>query len=131
MKNILAATGSIREILSATLWVLSYGFARFTLDGSQLSTGLRIAVALLPALPFAFLLFYYVTNVRSMDELHRRVHLEALAVAFPLTLLLVMTLGLLDLAVGLSPDDWSYRHLLPYIVMFYFLGLSIAWNRYK
>jgi hypothetical protein len=34
-------------------------------------------------------------------------------VAFPLSLLLVMTLGLLQIAVPLPPGDWSYRHLWP------------------
>jgi hypothetical protein len=131
MKNILTQIRSTREIVTAVLWVLFYLLARLALDTPQLNTPLRVLIALLPAVPFAFVLFFYVLNVRSMDELHRRVHLEALAIAFPLTLLLIMTLGLMDLAVGLSPDDWSYRHLLPYLVMFYFLGISIAWNRYK
>lgn len=57
-------------------------------------------------------------------------HLEALVLAFPLTPLLVMTLRLLDLAVGRSPDDWSYRHILPFPVMPCAVGLWRSWKRF-
>jgi hypothetical protein len=66
-----------------------------------------------------------------MDELHRRVHLEALAIAFPLTMLLLMVLGLVELVIPLSPDDWSYRHVWQFLPLFYFLGLALTWRRYQ
>ncbi|RIK73904.1 hypothetical protein DCC62_16355 [candidate division KSB1 bacterium] len=66
-----------------------------------------------------------------MDELERRIQLEALVIAFPLAILLIMTLGLLELAVPLSPENWSYRHIWPFLTMFYFIGLAIARKRYE
>jgi hypothetical protein len=38
---------------------------------------------------------------------------------------------LLELAIGLDPKDWSYRHVWIYLPLFYFVGLAIAWRRYK
>lgn len=111
------------------VWAVSYIAARFALE-LEMAPHLRLLIALAPVLPFLFALVGAVRGVRSMDELHRRVHLEALVLAFPLTLLFVMTLGLLQLAVGLSPDDWSYRHILPVLVLFYAFGLWRAWKRY-
>ncbi|HWK90184.1 MAG TPA: hypothetical protein VNP72_09320 [Longimicrobium sp.] len=112
------------------LWVGSYFGARMVLEMEGLGTALRVAVALVPLLPFAALLWMVIAGLRSMDELERRIQLEALAVAYPLAILLLMLLGLLQLAVDLSPDDWSYRHLWPFLFVFYFLGVARARARY-
>lgn len=131
MKSPTSKLRVVVDFLPFLLWMVFYFIARLTLEGSELAPWLKVIIALLPIPPFAFFLLFLVSHIRHMDELHRRVHLEALAIAFPLTLLLVMTLGLLELAIGLSPEDWSYRHLWPYLVTFYFLGLALAWRRYK
>ena len=116
-------------IVPGAIWGATYIAARLTLE-LDLDPRVRLLVALAPVLPFMLALVAVVRGIRSMDELHRRVHLEALVLAFPLTLVLIMTLGLLQLAVGLSPDDWSYRHILPFLVIFYAFGLWRAWKRY-
>lgn len=116
-------------IVPGVLWGLTYIAARFALE-LELPARVRLVVAVAPVLPFLLALVAAIRGIRAMDELHRRVHLEALVFAFPLTLLFVMTLGLLELAVGLSADDWSYRHILPFLVMFYAFGLWRAWKRY-
>jgi len=131
MKSLSSKLRPVVDALPLLLWGIFYILARLALENSALDSWLRVLIALLPIPPFIYFLAAAVSHIRSMDELERRVHLEALAVAFPLTLLLVMILGLMELAVGLSPDDWSYRHLLPYLATFYFLGLVIAWKRYK
>jgi hypothetical protein len=112
-------------------WVLSYLAARFALEELQLDPWLRVTVAVLPVLPTALFLWLVVANIRSLDELQRRVHLEALAIAFPLAILLLWTLGLLQLAINLPTEDWSYRHVWAYLPLFYFIGLAIAWRRYQ
>jgi hypothetical protein len=118
-------------IASAVIWALVYFLARWLLDNHQLQDGLRVAVALTPILPFAIFLMLMLAGIRQMDELHRKVHLEALAIAFPLTMLLLMLLGLLELVIPLSPEDWSYRHVWQFLPLFYFLGLAFTWRRYQ
>jgi hypothetical protein len=81
--------------------------------------------------PFAFFLSFILAGLRSMDELQRRIQLEALAIAFPLAILFFMMLGLLELAVPLSPEDWSYRHTWIYLPLLYFIGRAIASRRYE
>ena len=112
-------------------WVLSYLAARLALKELQLDPWLRVTVALLPVVPTALFLWLVVANIRSLDELQRRVHLEALAIAFPLAILLLWTLGLLQLAINLPAEDWSYRHVWVYLPLFYFFGLAIASRRYQ
>lgn len=118
-------------IVVGILWTLFYLGARAALGGIEMGRGLRIVVALVPLLPFAWFLWFVISGIRSLDELERRVHLEALAIAYPLAILLLMTLGLLQLVIELPSEDWSYRHVWVYLPIFYFLGLAISWRRYK
>jgi hypothetical protein len=118
-------------IFTGLTWALVYLLTRELLESNQLPGGWRIIVALLPMIPFAFFLVFMISGLRSMDELQRRIQLEALAIAFPLAILLFMLLGLLELAIPLSPEDWSYRHTWSYLPLFYFIGLAIASRRYQ
>ena len=122
-----------RTLAFIVVWGASYLIARGALDiDLQLQPAwLRVAAALLTVAPTVFALKAIAAGLRQADELERRVHLEALAIAYPLAILLLMTLGLMQRAVGLNPDDWSYRHVWIYLPLFYFVGLFVAWRRYK
>lgn len=122
--------GKWAAILAGLIWAVVYFLARWLLDTIQLEGGLRIALALTPIVPFVFFLIFVMAGIRQMDELHRRVYLEALAIAFPLAVLLLMLLGLLELVIPLSPENWSYRHVWQFLPLFYFLGLALTWRRY-
>jgi hypothetical protein len=128
MKKILSSLWQDWAILLVgVIWGLSYFFARGVLESSQLADWLRVSVALLPILPFGYFLYLIALGIRTMDELHIRVQLEALALAFPLAILLLMTLGLVGQALDLSYE----RHVWHYLPVCYFLGLAIAWRRYR
>ncbi|HJR78593.1 MAG TPA: hypothetical protein VJ821_00890 [Anaerolineales bacterium] len=118
-------------ILSAAIWMLVYLLARWLLDNHQLEGSVRVLIALAPIVPFAFFLVLVLAGIRQMDELHRKVHLEALAIAFPLTMLLLMLLGLLELVMPLDPENWSYRHVWQLLPLLYFIGLALTWRRYQ
>jgi hypothetical protein len=45
--------------------------------------------------------------------------------------LMIMVLGMLDLVVKLNPEDWGYRHLVPFFFLTYFVGLFWARRRYS
>lgn len=111
-------------------WLLAYAVARGVLERPALPASARLAAALLPVPLFAAFLVRFVRSLRGADELERRIHLEALAVAFPLTILLLQTLGLLERAVGLKFEDWSYGHVWAYLPLFYLLGLAVSRRRY-
>ena len=113
-----------RGLWSALLAMVTFFVARFALEAPGLGTSARIAIALVPV-PFC------VRRVSDGDELERRIQLEGLAVAFPLTLFLVMLLGLLQIAVPLPPEDWSYRHIWPFLFAFYVVGIQRARRRYE
>ena len=116
--------------LSGGLFLVLYFAARFALEATTLAPWQRVIISLLPVPVFLWFLWAVAQWIKRADELERRIQLEALAVAFPLTVLLIMTLGLLQLAISLSMDDWSYRHIWPIIYVFYFFGLMRARKRY-
>lgn len=123
--------GDVFFAVVTALFVILYFAARALLERSDLSTPLRVAIALAPIPAFAVVILKVIRGIRKMDELEQRIQLEALAVAYPLALLLVMTLGLVQLATPLSPDDWSYRHIWPFLFAFYAVGLALARKRYQ
>lgn len=117
----------------AIIWMLSYFSARAALewmaDGQP--AGTRLAVALIPIVPFVAFIWKFIGSLREADELERRIQLEALAIAFPLAMVLLMILALVQLAMPLNPDDWSYRHVWYFLPIFWLGGLSIARRRYQ
>jgi hypothetical protein len=90
-------------IILGLLWIVMYFGVRLLLEANPgLAPGLRLGLAFSPTPLFALFLWRFIAGVRSADELERRIQLEALAVAFPLGLLLLTTLGLVQRAVELS-----------------------------
>ncbi len=125
------STKSKRGLISAVTFVAAFFVARGILEQEGLSPVVRVLAALLPVIPFSLMLWEIIKGVRSMDELEQRIHLEALAVAFPLTLIFLMTLGLLQLAINLPAEDLSYRHVWAMLPILYFGGLALARRRYQ
>lgn len=118
-------------LVSGILFFALYFTARAFLESDNLTSTTRVLIALMPIPVFIVFLWSFIKGLRNADELHRRVHLEALAVAFPLTALLLMTLGLLQRAINLPFEDWSYLHVWQFLPIFYIAGLALAWRRYK
>ena len=118
-------------LVAGIAWLLVYFGCRFILDRLALPDGVRIAVALLPAIPFTIFLVCAIANVRAMDELHRRVHLEALAFAFPVGVFVLMILGLLQLVIHFHPQRFNFRDAWPILCLLYFIGLALSWRRYS
>jgi hypothetical protein len=121
----------IRLLVRGLLWASVYMLSRGLLELDIQPAAARIAVALLPTPFFVWWLWTWMKGVSEMDELERRIELEALGFAFPCAVILLATLGLLDLAVPLNQDDWSLRHVWAMMPALYFLGLWRAKRRYQ
>lgn len=128
--NSKGAGGRIILVL-VVLWLATYAVARGILERQDLSDPVRVAAALFPIPFFAAFLWRAITHIRGADEFERRIHLEALAVAYPLAMLLLMTLGLLERAIKLNFQDWSYLHVWYFLPIFYLAGLALARQRYS
>ena len=115
-------------IVAGAVWILSYFIARYLLDNWSQSQQWEFAIVSLPMFAFFWLVWVVQRALRRIDELQRRIHLEALALAFLTTMLAMMGLGLLEETPrGLVTLPW--RHLwfalLPLYAVCY--GIS-AWH---
>jgi len=91
--------------------------------------GLRLAVALLPAPALIGVVLAARRIARHMDELERRIQLEALAMAFGVAGIAFLLFSQLQIAGMLGPEDW----FIPWLAIWggYVLGLAGARRRYQ
>ena len=112
-------------------WLVLHFAVRGYLEARpELPSSWRLALAFVPVPVFVLTLWRFLVALRRADELERRIQLEALALAFPLGLLLLTTLGLVQRAVELSFQDWSYIHVSQMFFVLYLVGVVVARRRY-
>ena len=123
------APSSVPGVLVAgAAWILSYFLARHLLDAWAESPRWEFAIVSLPMLAFFWLVWRVQRALRGADELQRRIHLEALAMAFLTTMLAMMGMGLLEETPrGLVTLPW--RHLWLALLPLYGVCYAIsAWH---
>jgi hypothetical protein len=120
-----------RILIYAVIWCLSYVGSLFALKTLEIPTEAGIVLTVITVLAFALFIYKYYRSIFFMDEVQIKIQMEAVVIAFSLGLLLLMTLGLLDLVITLNKNDWSYRYLVPLFVAFYFFGLFISKRKYN
>lgn len=119
-----------QAVFFAALWIIAFVVCLLVIKKSTPDRTTGIIISGIPALTFGLFIFSLIKAVASMDEVQIRIQMEAVVIAFSLGLLTLMTLGLLDLVIMLNKENWSYRHLVPYFAVFYFIGLLISKRKY-
>lgn len=114
----------------AVLCVVTYFGARGVLEMQTIATAWRVVAALTPVPFFGWLLYRVVRNSRDLDEMQRRMQLEALAMSYGFVFMVLLTLGLVELALPLNKDDWSYRHVWQLQGLTYVMSLFFTYRRY-
>ena len=120
-----------RVLIYAVIWCLSYVGSLFALKTLDIPKEAGMVLTVITVLAFALFIYKYYRSIYFMDEVQIKIQMEAVVIAFSLGLLLLMSLGLLDLIITLNKNDWSYRYLVPLFVAFYFLGLYISKRKYN
>lgn len=101
----------------------------WTLDHASLTPSARLALAIVPVALWAGAIALLVRAVRALDELQRRIQLEALAIAFPLAMLIGMTVEYAQkagFALGVDVGD-----VWPVMALLYVPALLFALWRYR
>jgi len=91
-------------------------------------TALGYGIAFLPIIPSALALWAFMRMFRGLDELQRRIQLEAVAFSFLATCLITLTWAFQQNA-GLPRFDVSW--VAPLLILLWGLGLRIAKRRYQ
>ena len=125
-------SSSVRLVgIAATVLFVTYLASVIALKALAPGPTGRLALALLPLGGFVFFIVAEVRLIRCLDEMQQRVQLEALSVAYPTTILLVFGLGFLERAGYEVPGFERLRDVWPLTVLPYWLGLALAWRRYR
>ena len=120
-----------RVLIYAILWCFSYIGSLFALKSLELSFAVSIMLTLVSGIAFALFIYKFYRSIFFMDEVQIKIQMEAIVFAFSMGLLLLSTLGLIDLYAKLNTNDWNYRFLVPIFILFYFIGLLIAKRKYS
>lgn len=101
----------------------------WTLDHATLAPSTRLALALVPVALWASAIALLVHAMRALDELQRRIQLEALAIAFPSAMLLGMGVEYLQKA-GFARHV-TVGEVWPVMFLLYLPALLFAHRRYR
>jgi len=88
----------------------------------------RDLVALAPMIPAAAVAWIVLRELRRMDELQRRIQLEALGFSFAGTAILTFSYGFLE---GLGYPRLSMFTVWPILAVLWVVGLALARRRYQ
>jgi len=116
------------------LWTALAVYGAVLVGSIQLLTRLDVArpwrdlVALSPMLPAAATAWVVLRELRRMDELQRRIQLEALGFSFAGTAILTFSYGFLE---GLGYPRLSMFTVWPILAMLWVVGLLLARRRYQ
>lgn len=120
-----------RVYVYAVLWLISYAGSLLAIKKLNIEKEVGILLTIIPFLAFSLFIYKFYRSVIFLDEVQIKIQMESAVIGFTLGLLLLMTLGLLDLVISLNWEDWSYRHLVPYFTILYFIGLFISKRKYN
>lgn len=127
-KNQSVSKTYLREFLTA---MIAYAVVLLVSD-SLLKNGpsdawWRIPLALTPMIPIFFALRAFLRYFRRIDELQKRIQLEALALSFGVTCVVTFSYGLLEYA-GFPALNWTW--VPSFMMIFWGIGTTIASLRY-
>lgn len=92
---------------------------------------LRLALGFIAVAAFGLFIAAEIRVLGQLDEMHRRIQLEALAIAYPTAILLVFTLGVLERAGIVVWGFQRLRDVWPLVALPYMIGLAIATRQYR
>ncbi|HEY1163111.1 MAG TPA: hypothetical protein VGF78_08610 [Candidatus Dormibacteraeota bacterium] len=88
----------------------------------------RYAVAVVPVLPAALVVFLFVRRLSHTDEMQKRIQTESFAFALGGTALLTFTYGFME-GAGMPHLNWTF--ILPLIAVLWGIGTAFFTFRYR
>ena len=103
--------------------------ASLLLRGTGLGFAARVAVALLPLPGNIAIIVLVLRRIRGLDDFQKRIHFEAVTLAFLSTGVGVFLYGYLELARAAGPFDT--RLIWVFMLVSYGIGYFVAASRYR
>ena len=116
----------IRRIIISVELFLGMLFLSQWLLGQNIERPYDVIAAVLPAIPGAYLAYSIGMAIAQLDELQRRIQLEAIGIGFGLSVIFALTYALL-IPVGVTQVSWMFVPLL----MILLWGVGKLWTMWK
>ncbi len=97
----------------------------------KLPLPVRMALVILPLIPSVGYIFCVVRMLRRVDELQRRIQLEAIGFAFAATVIVAMAVDLLEQAKIVPAIHWGWTGLWTAMALLWAAGNVMANRRYR
>lgn len=123
-----AAHAYVREFGAAMLGYVVVLVVSISLIQSLPGSPWRVPMALAPVVPLSLALWAFVRFYQRLDELQRRIQLDALACSFGGTILVTISYGFLQ-NVGLPALSWVW--VAPLMIALWGVGAALAHRRYR
>lgn len=121
--------------LTSVFWALMFAIifagSVYILSSQDLSVSITVLTIVINVIVFGIYTLKFIQSIRLLDEVQIRIQLEAVTIAFALSLLTVMVLGLAGLVENLGLNNISYLYIFPLFFAWYFLGFLISKYRYR
>jgi hypothetical protein len=114
--------------IGMAMLVICWIGAAWTLRADTVSGAWKIVVGLVPTLPMLIMMRGYLRMMREQDELHRRVQLEATAVATCLTIVFAFSAWFLEVFSGVPPVNIQWAGIV--LFFSYAVSAGVAMRRY-
>ena len=116
------------EIALALLAYMMFLVGSVTILRANPGASWRYVVAVVPVAPAALVVFLFARRLAQLDELHRRIQLEAFGFSLAATALITFAYGFLE-GAGMPHLNWTY--ILPLMAVLWGLGAAIFTFRYR
>ncbi|CAN5279258.1 hypothetical protein BH23GEM2_BH23GEM2_02490 [soil metagenome] len=118
-----------RLLASAATLMAAVVLVSWSLKAREFADGPRLMLVLVPVVVAVWTIYEYVRMVRGADEFQRKVMLESFAIAFPVALLLGMTVEYLQKGGFMMGIDVG--RLWPVQGLIWAIALVYAYRRYQ
>lgn len=119
------------SVLLALIFSMAFALSVYVLVNNAVSSTAAVIIIGLNVLLLGIYTVRLIRNFSLLDEVQIRIQLEAVSIAFVLSLALVMVFGLIELVDGFKVDHISHLYVFPAFFLFYLIGLIISHRKYR
>lgn len=119
------------NVIWALVFAICFPISVFYLSKYDVQTPLSLLIIAVNTVLFVVFTAKQLQSVKSLDEVQIRIQLEAVSIAFILSLLVVMVFGMLGLVKELGLGKIDSLYIFALLPLFYILGLIISKRKYR
>lgn len=119
------------NVIWALIFALCFPLSVFYLSKYNVQTPFALLIISVNAILFVVFTAKQLQSIKSLDEVQIRIQLEAVSIAFILSLLVVMTFGMFELVKALKFEKIDSLYIFAMLFLFYLLGLIISTRKYR